>query len=1074
MNYFTKDTGLDFFITRNGINVNFSEWAETVPEEIAQISIINELVENGFADNLGDCCHVDWANIYFLSEIDCQILELPDFYPYHIYIQSVGTLNQESFKFKIDFYDFIPNGNRFAAVRNGSFLTFDDRTYLLSKKQFDVCEKIAFFNNLPLSEKMFDKNLIKFSELKALSEETAFTLDSYLNNENVHCPEKIKIEIEYKNEALEVKADVGANKEKFREFFDRSSEIKSVYPTVDEFGKRTRVVLSEQQQEELKKIKKHYRKITSKDQIDAFIKNPEVFLDPDIIDVSVFYSSRVIEIGIYKPRFYPFITPYKSQWLPCIGVEDRVNGSSKVLIKNIEEVELIKNKIANAEERFEAFIDHKGLEIPIKDAKVLVEVATKQLKTPKEPLKETIENGEKKDVLIIEENADLLGYNEFDPKFSIDMVHKFYELNNLSEEISLIEHQKEGIAWLQSLYDKKSSGALLADDMGLGKTLQILYFIEWHAQKYKNNKPYIIVAPVSLLENWENEYLKFFKKRSLEITKLYGNIEISRQFNKNDVKILQSKELILTNYETLRNYQLNICAVNFSIAVLDEAQKIKTPGTFITNVTKAIKSDFKIAMTGTPVENGLVDLWCIMDFAVPGLLGNAKEFSKEYQSPLKKEDTDISALCENLRKKVGIFIKRRLKIDVAKDLPAKSFEIDEKIMPKEQEERYMTAIMESQNIADCGRERGAQILRYLHEIQVISDHPYIADKRINEYSPEEIVRTSAKLQSTMEILEKIRNKNEKVIIFTEKREVQRMLQTVIKHFFRITPKIINGDTPSSSLSAGKSKLSRQQTIDEFKSKEGFNVVIMSQIAAGVGLNVTAANHVIHFSRHWNPAKEEQATDRVYRIGQNKEVFVYYPMAILPQIKTFDIVLNELLQKKHKLSESSLFPTEQVEVYPEDLFNNVFQGKVTIDVSPLSFEEISKLKPFKFEAFTAALFEKMGYKVDLTPNSNDKGADVVAFGNEKNILIQCKQSTYNVDMKAVQEILGAKGYYNLKHNIDFELVIFTNNCLNDNAKNYAICNNVRFYEGADIEKLIRKFNVKITDVDKAENKRLTRV
>lgn len=200
----------------------------------------------------------------------------------------------------------------------------------------------------------------------------------------------------------------------------------------------------------------------------------------------------------------------------------------------------------------------------------------------------------------------------------------------------------------------------MADDMGLGKTLQILYFIDWHSRKYANHKPYLIVAPISLLENWKNEYERFFMQPRMKINMLTSK-DVTRKFDKSIVDKMQKMDIILTNYESLRISQLNFCAVEFDVVALDEAQKIKSPGTLVTNAAKALKCNFKIAMTGTPVENSLLDLWCIMDFCVPGLLGNAKAFAAQYQNPLKKEDTDIVALGNEVHDKLGVYFMRRLK-----------------------------------------------------------------------------------------------------------------------------------------------------------------------------------------------------------------------------------------------------------------------------------------------------------------------------------------------------------------------------------------------------------------------------
>ena len=188
---------------------------------------------------------------------------------------------------------------------------------------------------------------------------------------------------------------------------------------------------------------------------------------------------------------------------------------------------------------------------------------------------------------------------------------------------------------------------------------------------------------------------------------------------------------------------------------------------------------------------------------------------------------------------------------------------------------------------------------------------------------DELVDTSARLQATIAFLNRIKAKNEKVIIFAERKETQKMLQRICHERYGIVTKIINGDTPSIITRQTTNRQSRQSSIDDYQSVDGFNVIIMSPIAAGMGLNVTAANHVIHYSRHWNPAKESQATDRAYRIGQTKDVFVYYPMSVSSDFKSFDETLDELLSRKTSLATSTIFPTERVEVKQEELGQMLF-------------------------------------------------------------------------------------------------------------------------------------------------------
>lgn len=436
--------------------------------------------------------------------------------------------------------------------------------------------------------------------------------------------------------------------------------------------------------------------------------------------------------------------------------------------------------------------------------------------------------------------------------------------------------------------------------MGLGKTLQVLYFIEWFYQKV-TRKPILVVAPVSLLENWQNEYNKFFPTSNLDVITLWGaNVKyyIVPNDKRQTIVNLSKPAIYLTTYETLRKQQIPFGLIDWGIVILDEAQKVKTPGTFVTNAAKALKAEFKIAMTGTPVENSLMDLWCIIDFCSPGLLENAKEFSKQYQKPLNEKDTDLKLLSEKLRNKIGDTLLRRMKSDVAKDLPSIEYLKHDEQMPKEQLDSYMNELSMIEELKRKS-ESSQSVLQGIFNLRSISDHPYLKHYQIENVESEKLINSSAKLKKVISILEEIKRNEEKAIVFTENKSMQRVLRKTIHEYFSIHPVIINGETPTSKSKYDQSKLSRQQEIDKYQRIKGFNVIIMSPVAAGFGLNITEANHVIHYTRHWNPAKEQQATDRAYRIGQKKPVKVYFPFAVTPSrdFKTFDIILDELLQKK---------------------------------------------------------------------------------------------------------------------------------------------------------------------------------
>jgi SNF2 family DNA or RNA helicase len=1062
--------------------VPVDDWDNFQSEYLSQMSIIQELVDNGLATTTDSTVEIEIEDILTLDEIDKRLLGLPSDYPFVIYIEADGILSQGSFKFKYGFFDFVPNGNRLLFNRDGVVLKNTETQYLLTLNQYRILDSIEKFNSLPESSRTFHHNLTCFADIKSLSDDVVTLLDDFLQSQNVLHPEKIKIDVSFDNEILELKPKIdNLKQESLERAFDLSPTIKPIYNVADDNGGTTRVLIDCIQKEELTRLKRN-RNIYDKDLIEDIAENPENYFDDNIIDLA-YFSQRVREIGIYKPKFYPFVCPYKSEWIPGFVIKDKINGDKKIHFKTPVELAEFESERNIAIKEDKTHFTFKNEQVSVEDADKIVSIATKQFENPKEPIvKESSTNSD--EVLIIKENADLLEYIE-NNQIPESLQHIFFNIENLKAPIELKEHQVEGVAWLQSLFRENLNGCLLADDMGLGKTLQLLYFIEWHAQNINNDKPYLIVAPVSLLENWESEYKRFFSPTNLELRFLYGVSGVGRDFSRSAVSDLQRKQLILTNYESLRSYQMNICAVDYSIVVLDEAQKIKTPGTLVTNVSKALKADFKIAMTGTPVENTLVDLWCIMDFSVPGLLGNAKDFAKNYQKPLGNEDTDIHALGEQLRGQIGVFIKRRLKQDVAKDLPKKNLKVISRLMPEIQANRYADEIELAKNEQMEGVERRNQILKSLWAIRDISDHPFLVDNQINMYCSTDLISSSAKLQILIDVLQEIQNKSEKAIIFADRKETQKMLQKVIYETFKISPpSIINGDTPSSKQKESSSKLSRQQTIDRFQNEEGFNVIIMSQLAAGVGLNVVGANHVIHYTRHWNPAKEEQATDRAYRIGQTKDVTVYYPMAVFPDSfqnekgerqKSFDEILDILLFRKKSLASSTLFPTEQSEVRPDEIFDDVFGDiRKKSTNKPLTFIEIEKLNPRFFEAYVASLYTKQGFQVYLTPFANDKGADVVALNPNGNYLIQAKQSQSSVSNDAIQEIVTAKNYYENHFSEKFNLVVLTNNFFGSSATTLSNSNEVEQIDRLKFERLTQTFPVTIQDVNRHESQRLQRI
>lgn len=907
---------LSITFNKDGQTVDFQQWSQD-EEACVYSELLQEFIDNGSAVVDGAACNVSWHAVYQLSTYERHALGLPELYPYAIYIQPHGLLKDKDFHYDVS-YRQSKLGRRHKVTRSGAIIDTGREKFLLRQEQLFLVEAIDEYNSLPVESKSFNGNLIAFSQLKELSSQASAILDKYLQKEKVFVPSKLKIEIDrIGDDRYEVVPTIESPlSDQFDRYLDSRTEVPDNIALTDDDNDRVRVVLDDDKQEVIRKIRSNYRNVGA-EKLKGLVDNPALYLDPEQCDLSEFYSDRVIEIGLYKPKVYPFVSPFKSSWIsPTYTIEDRVNGTTTISFKDEAEVDDFENQTRLAIVDGKAAVTYKNVTLNVEDALSIAKDAREKFARKREK--------EEKKVLIVEENTEELGYKVDFSKPKKEEKYVFHPITGLKEGIVLKPHQIEGVAWLQHLVEEKAKGCLLADDMGLGKTLQLLSLIDWYDKNGLNHdKPYLIVAPVSLLENWENEYVKFFDKPRIPVRVVTSKVakHFTKGVDRNFIQFLQHRHIILTNYETVRSYQFSFCATNFAIVALDEAQKIKTPGTLVTNAVKALKADFKIAMTGTPVENTMVDLWCIMDFCVPGLLGNCKEFAQKYQSPLKDADTDIIELGNEVRKAMGQYFLRRLKTDVAKELPEKHIKRFEYKMPKVQRDCYDKAIRQAIQDRDSAEPPKGYMLVCIQRLREISDHPYLVSDDIDAYSVDELIDSSAKLQAIIPILDEIKQKREKVIIFAERRDTQSILKRILRLRYQINAHIINGDTPTTASGMfANGKMSRQQAIDDFQDQNGFNVIIMSPIAAGMGLNVTGANHVIHYSRHWNPAKENQATDRVYRIGQDKDVYVYYPMAVSDGITTFDQTLDQLLERKSQLAEATLFPSARIEVNSEELFN----------------------------------------------------------------------------------------------------------------------------------------------------------
>ena len=656
------------------------------------------------------------------------------------------------------------------------------------------------------------------------------------------------------------------------------------------------------------------------------------------LETKTYLAGRVIGIGIWKKPVLPWIKQRGSEWFPLedenepptAGLRvETINGPVDLPLRKAEAKELLQ-KIQKARELGDVFVEHQGHRLPVSEA------TEEALRSVMDPPKNPTGDSEAKMALLIEGNYETVGFTAKlaprEPKGTACLPSGL--LTNLKT------HQIDGLQWLQESWQQGMPGVLLADDMGLGKTLQALAFLVWlkengPANSDQNAGGVLIVAPTSLLRNWKAEHDMHFSQPGLgELKQVHGScIAKMRQGDGKglDAERLRRADWVLTTYETLNRFQDAFAKVRFRCVVLDEAQKVKTPGTQVRDATLALNADFKIAMTGTPVENRRSDLWCISDAVYPSLLGSLKEFSEIY------EKDECANSVRNLKDFITIgrcgeetpcgfkasprpFMMRRMKENVLDGLPEKTSQPRPIDMPSAQAVRFREIVASALGSTQSGAK-----LEAIQALRMASLHPWLTKRSlagdVTDFPYDNFIADSARIKSLVDILNEIRYKEggEKALIFVNSRQMQTWLRGLFKKMYNMSDvDLINGATPEKQ---------RQDAVDRFqKSAPGFGLILLSPKAAGVGFTLTAANHVIHLDRWWNPAVEDQCTDRAYRIGQKKDVTIWIPQAIHPdpdlRDHSFDLQLHELLENKRKMSRDLLAPVENKEKDTEQLFKAV--------------------------------------------------------------------------------------------------------------------------------------------------------
>ncbi|AFZ26610.1 DNA/RNA helicase, superfamily II, SNF2 family [Cylindrospermum stagnale PCC 7417] len=442
-------------------------------------------------------------------------------------------------------------------------------------------------------------------------------------------------------------------------------------------------------------------------------------------------------------------------------------------------------------------------------------------------------------------------------------------------------YQERGAAWLAFL-ERWGLGACLADDMGLGKTIQFIAFLLHLKEQEALENPTLLVCPTSVLGNWEREVKKFAP--TLKVLQYHGD---KRPKGKTFAETAKKYDLVITSYSLIHRDIKSLQSITWQAVVLDEAQNVKNSEAKQSQAVRQLETTFRVALTGTPVENRLQELWSILDFINPGYLGNRQFFQRRFAMPIEKYG-DVASL-NQLRSLVQPFILRRLKTDraIIQDLPEKQEMTVFCGLSAEQATLYQQLVEESLSEIDsaAGLQRRGMILALLVKLKQICNHPsqYLKITTLEQHH-------SAKLQRLEEMLDVALAEGDRALIFTQFAEWGKLLKPHLEKQLGREILFLYGST---------SKKQREEMIDRFQhDPQGPPIMILSLKAGGVGLNLTRANHVFHFDRWWNPAVENQATDRVFRIGQTRNVQVHKFVCT----GTLEEKIHDMIESKKQLAE----------------------------------------------------------------------------------------------------------------------------------------------------------------------------
>jgi SNF2 family DNA or RNA helicase len=462
-----------------------------------------------------------------------------------------------------------------------------------------------------------------------------------------------------------------------------------------------------------------------------------------------------------------------------------------------------------------------------------------------------------------------------------------------SLQATLRPYQLGGVAWMLFLR-RLGLGGCLADDMGLGKTIQWIAYLLYSIEKEPREKPSLLICPTSVLGNWQKELSRFAP--SLKVYLHYGS---GRVKGEEFAARIQGSDLVLTSYALAHLDEEELCSVTWDSLCLDEAQNVKNPYTKQATSIRKLKGQHRIALTGTPIENRLAELWSIFDFLNPGYLGSLRQFKDRFLTRIEKDSDPLAT--QQVQRLIRPFLLRREKADpaIALDLPEK-YESKEYVpLTAEQASLYESTLKDLFQRLDQASpmERRGLILGTLTKLKQICNHPGLVMKESRMAMRKE---RSRKIERLLEMVDEVRQEGDRCLIFTQFVETGHFLQRMLEQERKEPVLFLHGGTPKADRDE---MVSRFQDLDS--SREN-GIFILSLKAGGTGLNLTGANHVFHFDRWWNPAVEDQATDRAYRIGQERNVQVHKFITL----GTVEERVDEMIERKQGISREIIGSGEQ--------------------------------------------------------------------------------------------------------------------------------------------------------------------